>query len=289
MNTLKKLMDKFDTWQRRHTLAGFVVAVVRKYGDDQASYQAALLTYFGFLSLFPLLLVLTTVVQIVLKNYPHLQAQIVDSATSYFPIVGNQLQHSIQSFHQTGLALAVGLLITIYGAKGVADAFLHAVNHIWKTPQEERSNFLTSLRKSFSIVAVGGMGLILAAVIASYATAAGHAYGVRLLLIAANLIILFVVLIFIIKVALGENISIRNLWLGATVGAISIVILQSIGGYIVTHELKHLNSLYGTFAVVLGLLFWLYLQAQILVWAVEINAVRAKKLWPRPLTNADKS
>ena len=106
----------------------------------------------------------------------------------------------------------------------------------------------------------------------------------RLGLIVANLIILFGVPLFIIRVALAKKKSIRDLWVGALVAAGSIVVLQSVGGYLVTHELKHLDSLYGTFAVVLGLFFWLYLQAQIIVRAMEIDTVRILKLWPRSLT-----
>jgi uncharacterized BrkB/YihY/UPF0761 family membrane protein len=69
--------------------------------------------------------------------------------------------------------------------------------------------------------------------------------------------------------------------------------LQEVGGYLLTHELKNLDNLYGTFALVLGLLFWIYLQAQIVLYALEIETVRLFKLWPRSLvednlTDADK-
>lgn len=287
MNTFDKVVHRIDSLQQRHSLTAFVVAVFKKYGDDQASYQAALLTYFGFLSLFPLLLVLTTLLQMILRGHPHLQAQIIESTTSYFPIIGDQLRRSIHGFGKTGLALVVGILITLYGAKGVADVFRQTVNHIWHVPIIERSNFWDSLRKSFSIMVVGGIGFILAALVAGYATSAGQAHLLRLILTVFNLVILFGVMLFIIKVALAKNRPYRELWVGALGAAVSIVVLQGIGGYIVTHQLKHLDSLYGTFALVLGLLFWLYLQSQIVVRVIEIDPVRVLKLWPRSLVGPE--
>jgi hypothetical protein len=50
-----------------------------------------------------------------------------------------------------------------------------------------------------------------------------------------------------------------------------------------SHQIAHASPLYGTFAVVLGLIAWLYLQAQLTLYAVEINVVRAYRLWPRSL------
>jgi uncharacterized BrkB/YihY/UPF0761 family membrane protein len=76
------------------------------------------------------------------------------------------------------------------------------------------------------------------------------------------------------------------------VAAVSLEVLQSVGSLIVTRELQRLDNLYGIFAVVLGLIFWLYLQTQVLLLALEIDSVRAFRLWPRsvraPLTPADR-
>jgi len=52
----------------------------------------------------------------------------------------------------------------------------------------------------------------------------------------------------------------------------------------VSHQIAHASPLYGTFATVLGLIAWLYLQAQLMLYAIEINVVRAYQLWPRSLT-----
>jgi membrane protein len=84
------MIEWLDRLQQRSRVAGFVIAVVYKYADDQGSYLAALITYYAFLSLFPLLLLLTTVLGVVLADHPGLQEQIIDSAISQLPLIGDQ-------------------------------------------------------------------------------------------------------------------------------------------------------------------------------------------------------
>lgn len=284
MNHLQKLLSKIDTFQRGHGALGFPYAVVKKYGDDEAGYQAALLTYYGFLSLFPLLLVLTTVLGALAGSHPHLRATIIKDTTQYFPALGNQLSEHIGSLHKTGLALVIGVVFTLYGARGIADAFRHGVNHIWRIPKVRRTGFPWAIVRSLAIVIIGGFGFILAAVIAGFAITAGHGIGFHILSVAIDLIILFWVFLFLIKVSLPVHVRFRDIEAGAAAAAIGLVILQTLGNYILRHELKNLNALYSNFAIVLGLLFWIYLQSQIIYYAIEIASVREARLWPRSLT-----
>jgi len=284
---MERGLKKLDRFQRKHPVLGFPYAVVKKYGQDQGGYQAVLLTYYGFLSLFPLLLVLTTLAQWLLGGDSHLRARIINGATTYFPIIGNQLQHNVHGFSKTGLPLLVGLLVLIYGARGVADAFRNTINHVWRVPTTERSGFFPALGRSFSIVFIGGLGFLGSAVIAGYATSSGHDNGLRALFITVSAFVLFASFLFVIKTALTKPVTLRQIWVGAAIATVGLLVLQSLGGYIITHELKNLDNLYGTFAVVLGLLFWLYLQTQLVVYAIEIDTVRVLKLWPRSLLGDD--
>src|SRR5689334_13069549 len=127
----KRLILWLDGWQRRHALAGFAYAVIKKYGDDEAGNRAAIITYYGFLSLFPLLLVLTSVLQLLFRSESHFRQRILTDLDQYFPVVGNQLQSNIHSPHKAGLTLIIGILITLYGARGGAVAFSNSLNHIW--------------------------------------------------------------------------------------------------------------------------------------------------------------
>lgn len=284
MNVITRVVDWFDGFQRRHHFVGFPLAVLKKYGDDEAGHQAALLAYYGFLSLFPLLLVLTSVLKQVIRGNAQLRETIISGATTYLPVVGNDLQQSVHGLHANGVALAVGLLLTFFGARGVADALRTGINHVWQIPYVRRSGFPASILQSFAILLIGGIGLILAPLLSGYAVSVGgHGLVIRALALLLTLVILFVVFLLLVRVALPTRVPARDLWPAAAISAIGLTLLQAFGGYLLTHQLHHLSNLYGTFAIVLGLLYWLYLQAQLLFYAVEIASVRALKLWPRAL------
>ena len=68
-----------DAAQRRHGVLGFPYAVMKKYGDDDGGRQAALITYYGFLSIFPLLLVAVSVLSKILIDHPSLRARLIDA------------------------------------------------------------------------------------------------------------------------------------------------------------------------------------------------------------------
>jgi YihY family inner membrane protein len=290
MNLIPAIIRKLDAFQQRHRLPGFLYAVVKKYGEDEAGYQAALLTYYGFLSLFPLLLVLTTITHSIAS--PEIQNTIIKSTTNYFPVLGNQLAQHIHTIHKSGVALVVGILFTFYGARGVADVFRHSVNHIWQIPRQKRDSFPKALPKSLSLIVVGGLGFLLASISAGIAAGAGHGVGFRLLGVAVNVFILFWLFTFLLNMSLPRHVTLKETRLGAITAAIGLVILQSLGGYLLARELKNLDALYSYFAISLGLLFWIYLQSQVMMYSVEIATVNNEKLWPRglgsDLTQADK-
>ena len=121
MNMVQKVLRATDELQQRHAWLAVPVAVWKKFGDDQAGNLAALIAYYAFVALFPLLLVLVTVLNIVLKNDPGLRHRLLTSALSNYPVIGQQLGH-IGPLSETGLPLVVGLLGTIFGARGVANA-----------------------------------------------------------------------------------------------------------------------------------------------------------------------
>jgi membrane protein len=286
MNRLQKALRTFDAYQQRHSVLAFSYAVIKKYGDDEVGSQTALLTYYAFLSLFPLLLVLTTITNSIIGNSPRLNATIIHGLTNYFPLLGGQLSTHVHSLHRSGLALVAGILFTLYGARGVATSFRQGVQHIWHIPKTERESFPHSLLKSLTLIVVGGLGFLAASVIAGLAGAAGHGLVFRSLSAVVNLLLLFWLFTFLLNFTLPRRIAVREVRVGAATAAIGLVVLQALGGYLLARELKSLDALYSYFAIALGLLFWIYLQAQVIYYAVEIAAVRSHKLWPRSLSGS---
>ncbi|MGH7194314.1 MAG: YhjD/YihY/BrkB family envelope integrity protein [Candidatus Saccharimonadales bacterium] len=283
MNALQKTVRSLDDFQQRHGWAAFTTAVIKKYGEDEAGAKAALLTYYGFLSLFPLLLLLTTVADGLLGSHPHLKSTVISGLTGYFPLLGNQLSEHVHGLHRNGVALVAGILFMIYGARGVAEAFRKGVQYVWQVPEFKRDKFPASLLKSLSLLVVGALGFITASILAGLASAAGHGLGFRVLSTFLNLFILFWMFNFLLDFSLPRRLPRKETRVGAAAAAIGLVALQSLGGYILAHELRNLDALYSYFAVALGLLFWIYLQAQILYYAMEIAYVSSHGLWPRSI------
>jgi YihY family inner membrane protein len=285
MNYIQKRLRAIDQFQQRYRFTAFTYAVIKKYGEDQAGYQSALLTYYGFLSLFPLLLVLTTLTGIIASSHPDLQHSIIHGLTNYIPVLGNQLSSHVQGIHKTGIALLVGILFTFYGARGVADVFRNGVNHLWRVPLTKRDGFPKSLIKNLIIIVGGGLGLILASAFSGLAAAAGQGLIFRLLSLLVNVAILFGLFSWLLNTALPQQVSFKDIRAGALTAAVGLVLLQSFGALLLTRELKSLDAVYSYFAIALGLLFWLYLQSQVVYYSVEVAAVHTQKLWPRSLTD----
>jgi membrane protein len=287
MNMGERLLHTADRLQQGQSWLAFPVAVWKKFSDDQAGDLAALVAYYSFASLFPLLLVFVTVLDIVLGSHPALRDQVLSSTFAQFPVVGPQMKSNVHSLNKTGTALAVGLLLTFLGARGVAGAVQNALNSVWDVPRERRPGFPWSLLRGITLIIVVGLGVIATSLLSGLAAGAGHSLtgaGGGAAAIAVSLLLNIGLFWLGFRLATASEVSTRDLFPGALLAAIAWQILQLIGGYIIGHQITRSSSLYGAFAVVLGLLAWLYLQAQITLYAVEANVVRARRLWPRSLT-----
>ncbi len=277
------LIGAADRVQRRHAWLGFPVAVLRKFGDDKAGDLAALIAYFAFVAIFPLLLVLVTLLDLVVRNDPALQQRVVRAALSSYPQFGPQLQASVHALHSTGIALAVGLIGALLGARGVAVAMQNALNSVWAVPGERRPAFPWSAMRAIGLVLVVGVGEILTVFLSGVGGGLGHLVS-GVAAEAGTVALAFVMNIGIFwlafRLATATEVSWRDLRLGAVLSALSWQVLQLLGSYIVGPLLRHSSALYGAFGVVLGLLAWLYLQAQLTLYAAEAAVVRARRLWP---------
>ena len=285
MDILQRSIKRLDTLQQRTPPLAFAVAVIKKYSEEETGYKAALLTYYSFLALFPLLMVLTTLSSVLLKNEPELQKTVIEGATSYFPMLGSQLSDHIHSLSKNGFALLAGILFTLYGTRGVAVIFQRGIRSIWGFEADPKMSFPLNLLHSLAIIIIGGLGLIIAAVLTGAAAAAGSGWGFRALSLCTNLIILYLLFLFLIKFSLPKKVPRQQIRPAAISIAIGLVFLQFAGGFILARELKNLDALYSYFALALGLLFWVYLQAQVIYYSAQIATVKAKELWPRKLTD----
>ena len=288
MNAVKRLIAALDRLQQSQPWLAFPIAVWKKFGEDQAGNLAALIAYYGFASLFPLLLVFVTVLDIVLAQYPTLKAKVLDSAFVHFPVIGDQLKSTAQGhmLPGTGIALAIGIILTFLGARGVASAAQNALNTVWGVPLSRRAGFPWSLLKQLGMILAVGIGLLATTLLSGLAGASASVLGgvaVQIGTVAVSLVLNVGVFWLGFRLAVEREIKARQMLPGAVLSAIVWQILQLLGTYLVSHQVAKSSSVYGVFAVVLGLLAWLYLQAQFTLYAVEANVVGVRRLWPRSL------
>jgi len=286
-------LHRLDSYQQRGPRVSFLAAVVKKFSDDQASQMAALIAYYGFFSLFPLLLVFVTILGFVLEGNISAQNSVLHSTLSQFPIIGEQLQKNVSSLKGNALSLAIGLAGSLFAGLGITGATQSAFNQVWYVPHKNRPNFLTSRLRGLGLLLVLGVLAIVSTVAAGFVSAGGSSLpasiGGVLVALVVNLLLFFTAFRFLT----AAEVRTSDLLPGVIVGAILWQILQHVGGYYVDHVIRHAKETSGLFAFVLGLLAWLYLGGQVTLLAAEINVVRARRLWPRsffsdPLLDADK-
>jgi membrane protein len=285
MNLAQKVLKTADEMQQRHAWLGFPLAVWKKFGDDQAGNLAMLVAWFAFVSIFPLMLVLVTVLDLVLRNDPALQQRLLNSALHEYPLIGQQLGH-IGPMHQAGLPLVIGLVGTFLGALGVASAMQNALNAVWEIPFAHRPGFPWSWLRSIGLILVIGLGLIGTTILSTIASRAGGVLNSDVATVAAFVVSLAASIgLFWVAFKLGtaREIGWRQQRIGAVIAGVIWQILQAVAGYFISHQLAHASPIYGTFAVVIGLIAWLYLVAQLTLYAVQISVVRAYRLWPRSM------
>ena len=273
-----------DAFQRRHPWAGFPLAVLYKYVDDFGAYLAALLTYYAFVSLFPLLLLLSTILGFVLSGDGSLQHQVLTSVLDQIPVISQDLAEPKQIGGGL-LGLFVGIVGSIYGGLGVAQAFQYATNTVWGVPRNNRPNPFKARGRSVLLLATAGLAFLGTTALSVVGTSGAGALGIALKLVAlaASVAVNVSVFIFAFRFAAARPLSIRDVAPGAIAAAVTWQLLQSFGVIYVNHVVRHASATNAVFALVLGMLAFLYLSAMTVLLCMEINVVRVSRMHPRSL------
>jgi YihY family inner membrane protein len=291
LNAAGKAARGADRFHQRRRWLAFPYAVVKKFGDDEAGNLAGLVAYYGFFSVFPLMLVFVTVLGMALQGNTSLQDSIVHSALAKFPVIGTQISNNLHSLTGSGAALVVGIALSLWAGLGVVKVMQTAMNTVWNVPYRYRPNFLRSTVRALIMLSVLGV-ITMASAAAGSVGAAGHTWWWVVVGILVSLVLNFVLFMLAFRILTVENVSWGDVRPGAIIGAVAWTVLQAVGGYYVAHQLRGASDTYGTFATVIGLLAWIYLGAQVTLFAAEVNVVKKRRLWPRgivqpPLTEAD--
>jgi len=294
MNPVEKAVRRVDAVQQRHKTTAFVVGLIKKYGDDNGGVLVANLAHSAFVSLFPLLLVLVTLLGLVASTDPAVRHQVLNAVAHQIPGIGDQLAGNVQQLRRSSIiGLVVGLAVLIWGATGLAQAGLFTMEQVWNLPGPARPGYVQRLGRAVVFLGVLGFGVIVTTGLTSLGLY-GHGPGLLAVagavLVAATNIGMFVLSF---RVLTPKGVPTRKLVPGAAAGGLGWTVLQALGTYVVGH-LRDTNAVYGAFATVLVLLGWISLSVAITAYAAELNVVLARRLWPRsivqpPLTEADRA
>jgi YihY family inner membrane protein len=280
--SLRKLSQRADAWQQLHPVVAFPAAVVRKFGEDRGGSLAALIAYYGFFSIFPLLMVLDTVAAFILHGDQQLRRRVVGSALAEFPVIGDQIRSNVGTIRGNPFSLTIGVIVAVWAGMAVLASVQSAMDEVWDVPRRERPAwFVRVIRGLIGMVALG-LTVAAATATAGAATSLGSWRAVAAgLILSAALNVATMAVIF--RSSTIARVSWSDVLPGATIAGVLWTLLQAIGVYIVDRHIRGASNAYGTFAVVIGLLTWLYLGAQLTVIAAEVNVVRCRRLWPGSL------
>jgi membrane protein len=280
-------VERLDRFQRRRPVLGVPVATLYKYGDDQGTYLAVIVTYYALFAVLPLLLLATSILGFVLQGNPDLQAKVLDSALSQFPVLGDQFRRP-EGLTGSRTAVVVGSLAALYGAVGLGTAVQNALNVAWQIPRNSRPNPVLLRIRGLLIVAFGGvavLGLTIASVLVSNTTVIAWFEGspVRWLARVVSVLVVGGLIFVLMRLSAARPERQRTTLPGAMLIAVLWQVLQQAGAFYVTHVLAGADTVNQTFGLVLGLMAAIFLLAVSGMLGVELNVVLGKHLWPRAL------
>ncbi|HTQ93421.1 MAG TPA: YhjD/YihY/BrkB family envelope integrity protein [Streptosporangiaceae bacterium] len=283
---LSGLVNRIIAWadrlQRQHGVLGFPYAVVKKYGDDEGGRQAALITYYGFLSIFPLLLLGVAILSRVLAGHPGLRERLIAEIVP--EALRSTVEHSLTALPTSAVPFVVGLIGLLFAGTGVVFSAYQTLNNVAAVRRRFRAGFFSRYVRVFVVLAMLMLGALAAGALTVVATALPGQPGVqRAAAVLGSALVIFAVLLLGAKLLLTRHAPVRALWPGAILGAVAVTIVLNAGPLLLARLVAKAGPVYGSFATVAGMFALLYLVGQALVYAAEVAAVRYARLWPRAL------
>lgn len=274
---------RVDRAQRARPVLGFPIAVLKKFGEDKAGYLAALVAYFGFFSLFPLMVAFTSVLGFVVTD-PDDQRRFSDAAADQIPVVGDTIRNTAGRLEGSVPAIVIGVALALWAGLRIVDAMQNALNDVWELPATVRPNLVRRrLRGLVMLFLIGGglLGSIAASNVATLVDVIPG--GGKVAIWAGSAAVSVVMYVLAFQLLTDARIEWRHLWPGAIFSGVSWWALQTFGSAFVIRQQEAAGEAYGQFASIIALLAFLFLAAQLSIIGAEISAVKAHRLWPRSL------
>ncbi len=234
--------------------------------------NASVLAFFGFLSIFPLMLAATTILGLVLKDNQELQERIINGALADIPVLGQQLQNDPASLSGSVWVLIAGLATALWSATKAFVAMQGAFDDVWEIDVDHRDAMPKQRGKAVLGLVFIGAAQIASLTISTIVKAADLPLAGRIVLAVATVAINISMLAAMLRFLTAAEPTWRDIWPGAVTAGIAYTLIQRFGTDIVMRITKNASDTYGQFAVVLGLVTWLSLLAIVTIMSAELNA-----------------
>jgi len=278
-----EFLVRLDNYQRERPWLAFPLAVAKKFGEDRAGYLAALVAYFGFFSIFPLMLAFTSVLGFVVTD-PEQQREFSDAAANQIPVVGDTIRNAAGQIDGSVVAIVVGVLVALWAGLRIVDAMQNALNEVWDLPRTSRPKLLRRRLKGVLMLVFIGGALIASIAVSNLATLVDTIPGAgKAALWGASALVSVLLYLLAFQLLTDVEVPWRALWPGAVFGGLSWWALQTFGSVYIINQQQSAGETYGQFASVIALMAFLFLAAQLSILGAEISAVKARRLWPRSL------
>lgn len=274
-------LAKIDEFQQKHAFLGLPIAVYKKFSDDEAGKLAALISYYAFLSIFPLLIVFATVLSHVLVNHQELANEIVTTAAGSFLQIG--ATGTVEPLNLSGFALVIAVVIALWSGLAVANHMQDSMNVVYEVPKTARPGFIWKLLRSITLLIIVGVGLPATTLLLGYVSKAIGGLGATVGVTLGSVILNSLLIALAFRRSTVATTSWRDVMPGAVIAGIAWSAMQVFATFLLTNKVSGSQATYGSFAIVIGLLFWFFLLAQITLYCAELNVVLQHKLWPRGL------
>jgi membrane protein len=238
----------------------------------QSGRNASLLAFFSFLSIFPLMLAAVSILGFVLEGDKDLQDQIVDSAASEIPVLGQQLADNTQAINGSVWAIVIGLAVALWSSTKAFVGLESALDDTWEVDLDARDGLASQRGKALLGLVIIAVPQVASITIASIVTAAEFPVIGDLALFGITVVVNIVVIAAMYRFLTSHRTTWREVWPGAVAAGVVVTILQSLGTTLVKRSADGENVAMVTINTILGLITWLGLIGITVLMCAELNA-----------------
>lgn len=280
----KQKLDRVDEFQQQHKPVAIPIAVFKKFSEDQSTNLASMIAFWAFFSIFPLLLVLVTLLGFLLPTGT--KNSVLHQVAHFFPLMDTS---SISGLSGSWWALILGIVSALWSGSAVVRTVQFAFNSVWEIPYHQRPKFVEKLMRSVLVLSTIGVGLVISVLITGFVSGASNTLHLAWFghLIGYVIAIALDVGLFIaaFRMLTDRDISTKDVLPGAILSGVAFWVLQSLSSLIISHYLQNAQSTYGKFATVITMLWWFYITSIVTLLGAQLNVVLKERLYPRGLVN----